>query len=94
VINRLVIVGATGDLNARYLLPALTALRAAGHLDDRFVLTCADRQDWTGEHFRSWAAAQLDRNGVASHAEARAAITDSAHHRRIDATDAADVAWS
>ncbi|MEV5493896.1 glucose-6-phosphate dehydrogenase [Nonomuraea fuscirosea] len=92
MINRLVIFGATGDLNARYLLPALTALRAAGHLDDRFTLTCAGRADWTGEHFRSWAADQLDRHGLDSPAEARAAVADRAHYRRIDATDAADVA--
>ncbi|MET8213062.1 hypothetical protein ABZT51_45555, partial [Streptomyces sp. NPDC005373] len=35
MINRLVIFGATGDLSARYLLPALAALQAAGHLGDQ-----------------------------------------------------------
>jgi glucose-6-phosphate 1-dehydrogenase len=92
MINRLVIVGATGDLNARYLLPALAALRAAGHIDDRFELTCADRKDQTTEEFRSWAAAELDRHGRAAPADARKAIAEAVRYRQADATDADDVA--
>ncbi|MEV0999963.1 hypothetical protein [Nonomuraea sp. NPDC050202] len=92
MINRLVIFGATGDLNARYLLPALAALRAAGHLDDRFELTCVDRADWTGEEFQRWAAEQLDRHDVSSPAEARQAITKPTRYLRAEATDVADVA--
>ncbi|MEV1175900.1 glucose-6-phosphate dehydrogenase, partial [Nonomuraea sp. NPDC049784] len=92
MINRLVIFGATGDLNARYLLPALAALRAAGHLGNRFQLTCADRADWTGERFRRWAADQLDRHGDSSPVGARKAITDSARYLQADATDVTDVA--
>ena len=38
VIDRLVIFGGTGDLTARYLLPALAALWARGHLSERFEL--------------------------------------------------------
>ncbi|MFG2074538.1 glucose-6-phosphate 1-dehydrogenase [Nonomuraea maritima] len=92
MINRLVVFGATGDLNARYLLPALTALRAAGHLDDRFQLTGVGRVDWTDEEFRRWAAEQLERHDRSSPAEARKAITESARYLRADATDVADVA--
>ncbi|MEV4579946.1 glucose-6-phosphate dehydrogenase [Nonomuraea jabiensis] len=92
MIDRLIILGATGDLNARYLLPALAALHAAGHLGDRFELTCADRQDWTGEEFRRWASAQLDRHAPAEPGETRKAIADRARYRRADATDAADIA--
>ncbi|NBE97097.1 glucose-6-phosphate dehydrogenase [Nonomuraea sp. KC401] len=92
MIDRLVILGATGDLNARYLLPALVALRAGGHLADRFELTCADRQGWTDEEFRRWASAQLDRHAVMEPTEARKAIADSARYRQADATNAADMA--
>ncbi|MGI8334366.1 glucose-6-phosphate dehydrogenase [Actinomadura scrupuli] len=87
MINRLLIIGATGDLNARYLLPALAALFAAGHLDDRFELTCADRQDWTVEEFRRWVSDQLDRHAAAEPGEARKAIAGCARYRRADATD-------
>jgi glucose-6-phosphate 1-dehydrogenase len=92
MIDRLVIIGATGDLNARYLLPALAALRAAGHLTDRFEPTCADRRNWTDEEFRRWASAQLDQHAATEPTEVRKAIADSARYRQVDATDAADIA--
>lgn len=92
MINRLVILGATGDLNARYLLPALAALRAGGHLADRFELTCADRGNRTGEEFRGWVSAQLDRHAATEPAEVRKAIAESVRYRQADATDAADIA--
>ncbi|HEX4818208.1 MAG TPA: hypothetical protein VFV66_36185, partial [Nonomuraea sp.] len=92
MINRLVIFGATGDLNARYLLPALAALWTAGHLDDGFQLTCVDRADWTDEGFRRWASDQFDRYGLSSPADARKAIVESTRYLRADATDITDVA--
>ncbi|WP_106399821.1 glucose-6-phosphate dehydrogenase [Actinocorallia populi] len=92
MINRLVVFGATSDLNARYLLPALAALRAAGRLDDRFELTCTGRKDWSDDRYRQWAADRLDRHAAASPAEARKAVADRVRYRRADATDAADVA--
>ncbi|MFC4002481.1 glucose-6-phosphate dehydrogenase [Prauserella oleivorans] len=92
MINRLAIFGATGDLSARYLLPGLAALRAAGHLDEEFEVLGSDRSDWTSEQFRFWAAAQLERHGDASPADARKAITASARFHRADVTDPVDVA--
>ncbi|HEY1298170.1 MAG TPA: hypothetical protein VGJ60_34255, partial [Chloroflexota bacterium] len=38
MLRRLAILGATGDLTARYLLPALAALWAAGELGDDFQI--------------------------------------------------------
>ncbi|WP_329253977.1 glucose-6-phosphate dehydrogenase [Actinoallomurus sp. NBC_01490] len=92
MINRLAVFGATGDLSARYLLPALAALRAAGHLGDRFQLTCAGREDWDGERFRHWVAGRLDRHGASWPADARKAIVACTRYRRADVTDPADVA--
>ncbi|GAA3431729.1 glucose-6-phosphate dehydrogenase [Kutzneria kofuensis] len=92
MIERLAVFGGTGDLTARYLLPGLAALQAAGHLPARFRLTGADRSDRDSEQFRSWAAAQLDRHGDAWPAEARKAVAASAGFQRADVTDAADVA--
>ncbi|MEV4567735.1 glucose-6-phosphate dehydrogenase [Nonomuraea sp. NPDC049419] len=92
MINRLVILGATGDLNARYLLPALTALRAAGHLPDRFELRCADRKDWSAEEFRRWASDQLDLHAAQEQREAGNAIAGRAEYRQADATDPAALA--
>ncbi|MGV9933098.1 glucose-6-phosphate dehydrogenase [Streptomyces olivaceoviridis] len=92
MINRLAVFGATGDLTARYLLPALAALRAAGHIDDGFQLTGASREDWDTDHFRGWCADQLDRHGGSHPADARKAVAASARYRRADVTDPADVA--
>src|SRR5215510_430899 len=65
MIRKLAILGATGDLTARYLLPGLAALRAAGELSDGFQFVAVGRQNWTDETFRNWAAAQLDRHATA-----------------------------
>jgi glucose-6-phosphate 1-dehydrogenase len=46
MIDRLVIFGGTGDLTGRYLLPGLAALRAGGHLSERFEVVAASREDW------------------------------------------------
>ncbi|PSK57161.1 Glucose-6-phosphate 1-dehydrogenase [Streptomyces sp. 111WW2] len=91
-IRRLVVFGGTGDLTGRYLLPALAALYAAGHLDDRFSLRAASREDWDDARYREWADGQLDRHGTDFPAAARSAVTTSADYRRADVTDPADVA--
>jgi glucose-6-phosphate 1-dehydrogenase len=92
VIERLTIFGATGDLTARYLLPGLAALYAAGHIDDRLELTCASREDWTTDQYRDWVANQLDRHAQAQPEPARRAVAALARYRRADVTDADDVA--
>ncbi|WP_328441805.1 glucose-6-phosphate dehydrogenase [Streptomyces sp. NBC_00444] len=92
MIDRLTVFGATGDLTARYLLPALAALQAAGHLGDRLQLTGASREDWSSEQYREWIAAQLDRHGGPAPADAKEAIAASARYVRCDVTDPADVA--
>ncbi|SFD71651.1 glucose-6-phosphate dehydrogenase [Streptomyces aidingensis] len=92
MIGRLVLFGATGDLTARYLLPALAALRSAGHLGDRTQLTCASREDWDDGQYREWAAAQLGRHGGHLPAGARDAVAASVRYLRADVTDPADVA--
>ncbi|MET7543833.1 hypothetical protein [Streptomyces sp. NPDC005507] len=71
MINRLVIFGATGDLTARFLLPALADLQAAGHLGDHFQLTGASREDWDSDQYQEWATTQLNRHGGTCPADAR-----------------------
>jgi glucose-6-phosphate 1-dehydrogenase len=92
MIDRLVILGATGDLSARYLLPALACLRAAGALGDRFELTAVGRDDWSDDAFRSWATERLDRHAAAVPARARAEVAAAARYRRADVTDPASMA--
>ena len=87
MIERLAIFGASGDLTARYLLPGLAALRAAGHLGDGFELTGAGREDWDSDEFRQWATTQLDRHAEELPASAREAVVSSSGYRQADVTD-------
>ena len=92
MIDRLVIFGGTGDLMGRYLLPGLAALRARGHLSERFELVGASREDWNDEQFRAWAAGWLEREAPGVDARTRVALLDASRYRRLDLTDPASVA--
>ena len=92
MIDRLVIFGATGDLTARYLLPGLATLRAAGLLSERFAMTGSGREDWDSEQFRSWAAEQLDRYAAHLPKAARQAVVSASVYRQADVRDPASVA--
>jgi glucose-6-phosphate 1-dehydrogenase len=92
MIDRLVIFGATGDLTARYLLPGLGALRAAGLLSERFQVTGSGREDWDDEQFRSWAAAQLERHAPHLPTAVRDEVVSASAYRQADVRDPVSVA--
>ncbi len=89
MIDRLVVFGGTGDLMGRYLLPALAALQAGGHLSDRFQLVGASREDWDDEQFRGWAGGWLDRQAANVAAGARTALIRSLRYQQLDLGDPA-----
>src|SRR5262245_30958666 len=92
MIERLVLLGATGDLTARYLLPGLAALRDGGHLGDGFRLTAVGREDWGDQEFRGWAGAQLDQHASLLPGPVRDAVVAASEYRRADVTDPAALA--
>ena len=92
MIRKLAILGATGDLMARYLLPGLAALRAAGELGDDFQLIAVAREDWTDATFRSWAAAQLERHAKELPAAAKHVVAATSRYHRADVTDPSGMA--
>jgi glucose-6-phosphate 1-dehydrogenase len=92
VLERLLILGATGDLTGRYLLPGLAALRARGYLGDRFQLTAAAREDWDDVRFREHAERWLDEEASDAPSAARRFIIDALHYRQLDLSDPASVA--
>ncbi len=92
MIKRLVILGATGDLTGRYLLPALAALKAGGHVDDSFQLVAAGRDDWNDGRFREHAAAWLEAEANDLPSAARKAVVGSSSYQRLDLADPATVA--
>ena len=86
-IGRLAILGATGDLPARYLLPALAALQAADKLPGDFRLAAVGREDWDDDGFRNWAANQLERHAVELPASAKRTVLTASSYYRADVTD-------
>ncbi|MEU0558162.1 glucose-6-phosphate dehydrogenase [Dactylosporangium sp. NPDC006015] len=88
MLGELVILGATGDLTARFLLPALGALRSGGHLGDGFRVTGVGREDWTDDAFHAWAAQQLDRHAPDIPPARRREVVAASRYHRADVTDA------
>ncbi len=59
----LVIFGASGDLTARKILPALAALAERGRLSDRFTVVGVARTEWSDEEFRKVALQDASAGG-------------------------------
>ena len=91
MISRLMLFGATGDLAARYLFPALAAMHAAGRLPDGFAITGTGRNALADEAFRARVAEALDTYAPEVAADSRAAIVAAARYAAVDISDAADV---
>lgn len=87
MIRKLAILGATGDLTARYLLPAFAALHRAGELGEDFQLIAVGRDDWTDETFRNWVEAQLERHAPKLPATVKRTVAATSRYHRADVTD-------
>lgn len=92
MIRRLVILGALGDLTARYLLPALAQLHAAGRLPAGFEILGLARADWDPETFRRRLAERLARHAAGVAAASREAVVAMLDYRQADAGDPKAVA--
>jgi glucose-6-phosphate 1-dehydrogenase len=92
MIRKLAILGGTGDLTARYLLPGLAALHATGELGDDFQLVAVGRDNWADETFRNWAVAQLDRHAKEISSIAKHAVAASSRYHQADVTDPSGMA--
>jgi glucose-6-phosphate 1-dehydrogenase len=90
-INRLLLFGASGDLVGRFILPALSALRAAGKLGDDFEVVGAARESWSDEEFRDRAAERLADHAAGVPADARAVVLRALRYRAFDFGDRASV---
>ncbi|MDQ3896046.1 MAG: glucose-6-phosphate dehydrogenase [Actinomycetota bacterium] len=85
--RRFVILGATGDLTGRYLLPALAELTAAGVLPADLTIVGVARHDFNTADFRDRAAARLERNAADVPAAVRDRLTQSLTYVAGDVTD-------
>ncbi len=84
------ILGATGDLTARKLMPALFNLFRGGGLPEPFVVMGAGRTAWSDEEFRERMRAAVDPAGA--HAAAWGRFAAALGYRQVDYTDEPSVA--
>lgn len=87
MIRSLIVLGATGDLTGRYLLPALARLQAASRLPDGFTVTGVARDDWNHETFRSHAARRLKLHAPDIDEDVQRRLCANLRYQRGDVTD-------
>jgi len=84
VIDRLLLLGATGDLAARFLFPALAELCAVGDLPETFEIVGAAREKMSDDAFRHEVAEDLSRHGSDIARSARDALLRRTRYSQID----------
>jgi glucose-6-phosphate 1-dehydrogenase len=91
-LRRLLVLGATGDLTGRYLLPALAELLHAGRVTDELEVAGIARDDWDTSRFRAHAEDQLALHGDHLSPGARDELVGRLGYRTGDVTDARTIA--
>jgi hypothetical protein len=92
VIDQLLVLGASGDLAGRYLLPALAHLHQADRLPEPLAIVGVARDDWDTATFRRHVADRLERHAATVDPAARDALVAMASYQWADAGDAAALA--
>ncbi|MBB3086151.1 glucose-6-phosphate dehydrogenase [Geodermatophilus sabuli] len=86
----LVVLGGSGDLTGRLLLPGLAELEDTGVLGDEMVVAVS-RLDWSDEEYRDWARDRLAEHAAHVPAPARDRLVARLGYERGDVTLAADL---
>ncbi|GAA2722585.1 glucose-6-phosphate dehydrogenase [Cellulomonas aerilata] len=84
----IIVLGATGDLTARYLLPAMAQLVERDLLGEELVLVGVANDDLDDDSFRARVQDKLAAHAAAVDAGARADLVARAHYVRGDVTQA------
>jgi glucose-6-phosphate 1-dehydrogenase len=92
MISRMVIFGATGDLTARLLLPAVAQLVESDALPSDIQILGSAVEPWSGEKFREHIAQALNAHAAQVSPATRQRVVDMLDYRPSDVTDPTDVA--
>ncbi|MGR7026781.1 glucose-6-phosphate dehydrogenase [Geodermatophilus sp. URMC 62] len=92
MIDRLLLLGATGDLAGRFLLPALARLSADGRMPDGLQVVGGALQDWDDRTFRSHVATRLREHAGDVPTAVRDALVGRLRYRAVDPGAAGTVA--
>ena len=85
MIERMVLLGASGDLTSRLLLPAVAQVAEAGLLPAGFTIVGSSNVDWSTEDFRQHIASELDKYAAVS-AATRDAVSGMLSFQPCDVT--------
>ncbi|SOC52115.1 glucose-6-phosphate 1-dehydrogenase [Blastococcus aggregatus] len=86
-----VVLGGSGDLTGRLLLPGLAELFDAGVLDEEVDVLAISREDWDDDAYRDWARRRLDAHAPHVPAGTRARVLGRLSYLRGNVTDPADL---
>ena len=89
--NRIVIFGASGDLTARLLMPAVAQLKDTHAVPAGLKILGSAVSEWTAKEFREHIAQALEEHASQVSPAARQAVVDMLDYRPADVTDPADV---
>jgi glucose-6-phosphate 1-dehydrogenase len=92
VIERLVVVGATGDLVGRFIAPALVQLHAAGTLPEDLEVVAVARHELDTATFVEHLREELEEHGEPGEQASRDAVLGAFRYHRADSTDAGALA--
>ena len=92
MITRFLLLGATGDMAGRHLLPALAESAATGTLPEGLQVVGAAPQDWDDATFRDHVASRLAEHAADVPAGVRDALVAGLRYRRVDFAEPATVA--
>ena len=87
MIKELVVLGFSGDLTGRYLLPALGQLENAGLLPENTTIAGVDRREMDDDELRGAARRRLAEHGGDLPDSAVAALTARLRHHQADVSD-------
>lgn len=91
MIGRMVLLGASGDLTSRLLMPAIAQLAEADLLPPGFTIVGSAVTDWSADDFRQHIATELEKHAPVSQA-ARDAVVGMLDFRSVDVTRADELA--
>ncbi|WP_347058584.1 glucose-6-phosphate dehydrogenase [Blastococcus sp. HT6-30] len=85
------VLGGTGDLTGRLLLPGLAELVDAGVLEQPLDVLAISQEDWSDDEYRDWARQRLAEHAGHVPEESRERLVDRLGYRHGDVTLAADL---
>ncbi len=94
MINTFVILGASGDLTARFLVPALACLHGAGQLPEDFRVIGLARDPWNTETFRQHVGEKMARAAPGTAPALRDAILSISEYHPVDVMNRSQVGKS